>query len=66
MRDWYEIDIQEMPNMVRAKGLSRQIVHPELSKGFAIARCVEDPMVLGITPAMAIMAKTEDDRVVLA
>ena len=62
----FEIDIQEMPNMVRAKGLPRQIVHPELRKGFQVARYVEDPIILGIHPATGIMAKTQDDEVLLA
>lgn len=56
----FEVDIQEMPNMVRAKGLPRQIVHPQLHEAFTMAR---DPLVLGIHPAMAIVAKTKDDRV---
>src|SRR5262249_24632960 len=50
----FEVDIQEMPNMVRAKGLPRQIVHPQLQEAFTMARYVEDPLVLGIHPAMAI------------
>lgn len=62
----FELDIQEMPNMVRAKGLPRQIVHPDLRQSFAVARYVDDPIVLGIHPAMAIMAKTQDDKVILA
>ncbi|MBI2187617.1 MAG: hypothetical protein HYU37_10965 [Acidobacteria bacterium] len=62
----FEIDIQEMPNMVQAKGLPRQIVYPELRKGFQVARYVEDPIVLGIHPATGIMAKTQDDEVILA
>jgi hypothetical protein len=38
----FEVDIQEMPNMVRAKGLPRQIVHPQLREDFTMARYVED------------------------
>jgi hypothetical protein len=59
----FEVDIQEMPNMVRAKGLPRQIVHPQLQEDFTMARYVEDPLVLGIHPAMAIMAKTKHEKV---
>ena len=59
----FEVDLQEMPNMVRAKGLPRQIAHRELQDGFTMARYVEDPLVLGIHPAMAIMAKTWSGKV---
>lgn len=59
----FEVDIQEMPNMVRATGLPRQIAHTDLREGFKVARYVEDPLVLGIHPAMAIVAKTKDERV---
>jgi hypothetical protein len=59
----FEVDIQEMPNMVRATGLPRQIVHPQLQEGFKVARYVEDPLVLGIHPATAIVAKTNNERV---
>lgn len=59
----FEVDIQEMPNMVRAKGLPRQIVHPQLQEDFKMARYVEDPLVLGIHPAMAIVAKTKNEKV---
>lgn len=59
----FEVDIQEMPNMVRAKGLPRQVVHPQLRDDFKVARYVEDPLVLGIHPVMAILAKTKNERV---
>lgn len=60
----FEIDIQEMPNMVRATGLPRQIAHSELQReNFRVARYVEDPYVLGIHPALAILAKTRNDKV---
>lgn len=59
----FEVNIQEMPNMIRATGLPRQIVHPQLQEGFTVARYVEDPLVLGIHPAMAIVAKTKDHKV---
>ena len=59
----FEVDIQEMSNMVRATGLPRQIMHTQLREGFKVARYVEDPRVLGIFPAMAIVAKTKNERV---
>ena len=59
----FEVDIQEMPNMVRATGLPRQIVHTQLREGFKVARYVEDLLVLGIYPATAIIAKTKNDKV---
>ena len=43
--------------------LPRQIVHSQLREGFTVARYVEDPFVLGIHPAMAILAKTKTDKV---
>lgn len=61
----FEIDVREMPNMVRPTGLPRQIVHPQLRDGFLIAQYVEDPLVLGISPAMAIVAKTSSEKVIL-
>ena len=59
----FEVDIQEMPNMVRATGLPRQIMHTQFKEGFKVARYVEDPSVLGIQPAMAILAKTKSEKV---
>lgn len=59
----FEVDIQEMPNAVRATGLPRQIMHTQLREGFKVARYVEDPFVLGIHPAMAIVAKTNSEKV---
>src|SRR5262249_33559770 len=59
----FEVDTQEMPNMVRATALPRQIMHPQLRESFKVARYVEDPLVLGIHPAMAIVAKTKNDKV---
>ena len=61
----FEVDIQELPNMVRATNLPRQIVHAQLGGCFKMARYIEDPMVLGIHPAVAIMAKGEDGRLCL-
>jgi hypothetical protein len=59
----FEVDVREMPNMVRAASLPRQVVHPDLRGSFKMAQYVEDPFVLGIHPAMGIFAKTTDDKV---
>lgn len=60
----FEVDVQEMPNMARATGLPRQIAHSQLlQQGFKVARYIEDPLILGVCPAMAIVAKTKDERV---
>jgi hypothetical protein len=59
----FEVDIQEMPNMVRATGLPRQVAHSELLNGFMVARYIEDPFVLGEHPSMAIIAKTKGEKV---
>jgi len=60
----FEVDVQEMPNMARATGLPRQIAHSQLlQQGFKVARYIEDPLILGVCPAMAIVAKTNDERV---
>ena len=59
----FEVDVQEMPNMVRATGLPRQIVHTQLREDFRVARYIEDPFVLGEHPAMAIIAKTKGEKV---
>lgn len=58
----FEIDIQEMPNMVRAKGLPphRPSRASQELRGRALCR------ILGIHPATGIMAKTQDDEVILA
>jgi hypothetical protein len=59
----FEVDIQEMPNMVRATSLPRQVAHTQLREGFKVARYIEDPLVLGIHPATAIVAKTRNEKV---
>ena len=58
----FEVDVQEMPNMVRATSMPRQIVHTQLLEGFRVARYIEDPFVLGEHPAMAIIAKTKGEK----
>lgn len=59
----YEVDVQEMPNMVRAISLPRHISNPSLKDNFKTAMYVEDPYVLGIHPAVGVFAKTKEDKV---
>ena len=59
----FEVDVVEMPNMVKANSLPRQIVNPVLKDNFKIAMYIEDPKILGIHPAQAIFAKTENEKV---
>jgi len=59
----YEVDVQEMPNMVRTIGLPRKIMNPDLRKDFRVALYVEDPYILGIRPAVGIFSKTSDNEV---
>jgi len=60
----FEIEVEELPDLVRASSLPRQISHPELKGSFQVGHYVEDPFILGVNPAMGIVAKAEDDRVV--
>lgn len=60
----YEVDVQEMPNMVKVTSLPRQIANPHLRDKFKMAMYVEDPYILGINPAIGVFAKTEDEKVV--
>jgi hypothetical protein len=60
----YEVEVEELPNMVRAASLPRLISHPDLKGGFTVGHYIEDPFVLGVHPAMGILAKTNSDRVV--
>ncbi|MEJ2049094.1 MAG: hypothetical protein P8Y60_04485 [Calditrichota bacterium] len=60
----YEVDVQEMPNMVKVTSLPRQISNPHLKNNFKMAMYVEDPYILGINPAIGVFAKTEDEKVV--
>lgn len=60
----YEMDVMEMPNMVRATSLPRQVANPYLRKSFDLALYVEDPYILGVHPSVGIFAKTHDDKVV--
>jgi hypothetical protein len=60
----FEIEVEELPDLVRAASLPRQIAHPELKGSFQVGHYVEDPYILGVHPAMGIVAKAEDDRVV--
>lgn len=59
----FEIEVEEMPNMVRPTALPRLISHPELRASFKFGHYVEDPYILGIHPAVGILAKTETQKV---
>ncbi len=59
----YEIEVIEGPNMIKAPSLPRMIVAPHLKDNFTVAMYVEDPDILGVSPATGIFAKTEDERV---
>jgi len=61
----FELDIQELPNMVQPIGMPRQIVNPHLKKDFRLALYVEDPYLLGNNPPVGIFAKTEQDEVMV-
>jgi hypothetical protein len=60
----YEIEVEELPNMVRAASLPRLIAHPDLKGSFTNGHYIEDPFILGVHPAVGILAKTEGDKVV--
>ncbi len=60
----FEVDVVEMPNMVKSASLPRQIVNNHLREGFKTAMYVEDPHILGVSPAVGIFAKTDDEKVV--
>ncbi len=60
----YEIGVEELPNMVRAASLPRQISHSDLKGGFRAGHYVEDPFVLGVHPAQGIVAKAEGEKIV--
>ncbi|MFQ6119691.1 MAG: hypothetical protein ACE5KE_07375 [Methanosarcinales archaeon] len=59
----YELDVLEMPNMIKATSLPRQIINPHLKDNFKVALYVEDPYILGIHPAPGVFAKTEKEEV---
>lgn len=59
----YEVDVQEMPNMVRATSLPRRISGFSLMGEFEYAGYTEDPEVLGIHPAIGVFTKSKDNRV---
>ena len=59
----YEVDVQEMPNMVRATSLPRRIAGANLSGEFQYAGYTEDPYILGIHPAIGVFTKTKDNQV---
>jgi hypothetical protein len=60
----YEIEVEELPQMIRSASLPRLISHTELKGSFAIGHYVEDPYILGVNPAVGTVAKTETERVV--
>ncbi|MCW9707940.1 hypothetical protein [Fodinibius salsisoli] len=59
----YEVDVKELPNMIKAEGLPRRISSKDLSGDFQVAHYTEDPYVCGIKPALGVFSKTEDNRV---
>lgn len=61
----YEMDVMELPNMVKTTGLPRQIINPHLNQNFRLALYVDDPYVIGNNPPLGIFAKTEQDQVLL-
>lgn len=63
-RGIFEVNVIEMPDMVKAASLPRQIINNHLREGFKAAMYVEDPYVLGINPAVGVFAKTDDEKVV--
>jgi hypothetical protein len=42
----YEVEVEEMPQMVRSTSLPRLISHPELKGSFAVGHYVEAPYIL--------------------
>ncbi|MDR8390894.1 hypothetical protein NC796_07085 [Aliifodinibius sp. S!AR15-10] len=59
----YEVDVKEMPNMIKAEGLPRRISSKDLSGEFQVALYTEDPYVCGINPALGVFSKTKDNKV---
>lgn len=59
----YEMDVQELPNMVKVTSMPRQIINPHLKQDFRLALYVDDPYIKGLTPQLGIFAKTENDKV---
>jgi hypothetical protein len=59
----YEVDVQEMPNMIRATSLPRKIAGAGFMGEFQYAGYTDDPYVLGIHPAIGIFTKSKDNKV---
>jgi len=59
----YEIDVQELPNMVITTSMPRQIINEHLNEDFRLALYVDDPYTLGVNPQLGIFAKTRDDQI---
>ncbi|MGF1669231.1 MAG: hypothetical protein ACFCU6_02185 [Balneolaceae bacterium] len=62
-RGLYEVNVQEMPNMVRATSLPRRIAGSNLMGEFQYAGYTEDPQILGIHPAIGVFTKTKENQV---
>jgi hypothetical protein len=59
----YEMDVLEIPNMVKPYGLPKQIVNPLLKKEIEMALYVEDPEILGMHSAVGVITKTANNNV---
>lgn len=59
----YEMDVQELPNMVKVTSMPRQIINQHLKQDFRLALYVDDPYIKGTTPQIGIFAKTENDKI---
>lgn len=59
----YEMDVMELPNMVKTTGFPRQIINSHLNQNFRLALYVDDPYIIGHNPPHGIFAKTEKDQV---
>lgn len=59
----YEMDVMEVPNMVKPLGFPKQIVNPTLKQDIEMALYVEDPEIIGIQPAVGVITKTGDNKI---
>ncbi|GAB4193248.1 MAG: hypothetical protein Kow00108_27150 [Calditrichia bacterium] len=59
----YEMDVMEVPNMVKPLGFPKQIINPTLKQNIEMALYVEDPDILGIQPAVGVVTKTGDNKI---
>ena len=58
------MELEELPHMVRAASLPRLIDHPDLKGSFNAGHYIENAFILGVHPAMGVLAKTGSDKVV--